>query len=272
MLIAQMTDTHVKRSGRLAYGRVDTAAMLAACVQAVGRLDPQPDLIVMTGDLVDFGHPEEYDRLRALLAPLRQPIVAIPGNHDEREAMRAAFADGSYLPSSGFLHFAIEQRFPLRIIGLDTVVPGQGGGALCAERLAWLVQTLAQEPETPTLLLMHHPPFETGIGHMDQAGLDGREAFARIVAHHPQIQAILCGHLHRHIETMVGGRRALTAPSPAHQVALDLRADAPSRFDMEPPGFLLHRWNGRELVTHHALIGTFPGPFPFYDDNGALID
>lgn len=271
MLIAQISDTHVKLPGRLAYRRVDTAAMLARCVEAVARLDPAPDLLLLTGDLVDLGLAEEYAHLRRLLAPLAMPLLAIPGNHDEREAMRAAFAADGYLPAAGFLQFAVD-GYPLRIIGLDTLKPGEGGGELCAERLAWLDATLASRPEAPTLVLMHHPPFLTGIGHMDAIGLAGCEDFAAIAARHPQIELILCGHLHRSIHARVGGRPTLTCPSPAHQVALDLRAEAPSCFRMEPPGFMLHRWEAGNLVSHVAAIGDYDGPYPFFDDDGELID
>jgi 3',5'-cyclic AMP phosphodiesterase CpdA len=271
MLIAQISDPHIKLPGRLAYQRVDTAAMLSACVDAILRLDPQPDLILLTGDLVDLGSPEEYAHLKTLLAPLAQPLIAIPGNHDARDAMRTAFAGDGYLPAHGFLHFAIDEH-PLRIVGLDTLIPGQGGGELCAERLTWLDATLAARPEAPTLLLMHHPPFLTGIGHMDAIGLAGRDAFADIVARHAQIELILCGHLHRSIHARVGGRPVLTCPSPAHQVALDLRPDAPSCFRMEPPGFMLHRWAAGVLVSHVAAIGEHAGPFPFFDADGGLID
>ena len=151
-------------------------------------------------------------------------------------------------------------------------MPGSNGGALCAQRLDWLEKTLAREPGRPTLLLMHHPPFVTGIGHMDAIGLAGRDAFEKIVARHAQIELILCGHLHRNIQTSVGGRRALTGPSPAHQVALDLRNEAPSRFLMEPPGYMLHCWNDGRMVSHSAAIGDYDGPFPFFTTEGQLID
>jgi len=272
MLIAQITDTHIKLPGKLAYRRVDTAAMLQRCVADVLKLDPQPDLIVMSGDLVDLGRAEEYVWLKTLLAPLKQPIVVVPGNHDDRDALRAAFAGDGYLPASGFLQFVIEDRFPLRIIGLDTLVPNAGRGELCGERLEWLDATLSQAADTPTLVVMHHPPFVTGIGHMDDIGLTGREAFAEIVSRHAQIELILCGHLHRNIQTTVGGRRVLTSPSPAHQVALDIRPDAPSCFRMEPPGYLLHWWADGHIVSHGAVIGDYDGPYPFFDADGLLID
>ncbi|MFZ1493138.1 MAG: phosphodiesterase [Candidatus Competibacter denitrificans] len=272
MLIAQISDTHIKSRGRLAYGHVDTATLLKRCVAELVQLDPPPDLVVATGDLADGGLPEEYAHLRKLLALLRQPLVVIPGNHDSRDALRAAFAADGYLPESGFLHFALEDRFPLRVVGLDTVVPLKSSGALCTERLDWLERTLARRPEQPTVVLMHHPPFLTGIEHMDAIGLTGRQAFEAVVVRHPQIELILCGHLHRNVQTCVGGRRVLTAPSTAHQVALDLRPNGPSRLRLEPPGYLLHVWREWRLVTHHAVIGDYAGPYPFFDDDGRLID
>lgn len=271
MIIAQISDLHVKLPGRLAYGRVDTAAMLGACVTHLAALAPRPDLVLITGDLVDFGTAEEYAHLAGILAPLDVEILAVPGNHDAREPFRAAFAGGGYLPATGFLNFAVD-RGPLRIVGLDTLDEGRGGGLLCAERLDWLAATLSARPETPTLIALHHPPFATGIAHMDAIGLTGAAAFAEIVAEHPQIEAIVCGHLHRTISATVGGRRALTAPSPAHQVALDLTADGPSAFRMEPPGYLLHAFVEGRLVSHTASIETFGEAHPFFDDGGRLID
>src|SRR5205807_6408802 len=121
------------------------------------------------------------------------PFFVIPGNVDAREPLRQAFLPDGYLPDAGFLHYAIED-YPLRLIGLDTHIPGAGGGVLCDERLAWLDATLSAAPARPTVLLMHHPPFMTGIARMDQASLDNAAAFASVVARHPQIERILCGH------------------------------------------------------------------------------
>jgi 3',5'-cyclic-AMP phosphodiesterase len=226
---------------------------------------------VHTGDLADLGLPEEYAHLKSILAPLRVPILAVPGNHDAREPMRAAFAAAGYLPALGFLQFAIE-RGGLRFVGLDTLVPGQGGGELCAERLAWLDATLSEKPDIPTLVLMHHPPFLTGIAHMDRIGLEGRDGFAAVMRRHNQVEAILCGHVHRVIHAQVGGRSAMISPSPAHQIALELRPEGPSGFCLEPPGYMLHRWHDGQLVSHTAVLGDWPGPYPFSDMRGQLLD
>ena len=97
MLIAQVTDPHIKAAGRLAYRTVDSAQKLRDCVAHLNALDPRPDIVLLTGDLVDLGRPEEYAVLREILAPLAAPVYVIPGNHDERGALRAAFSDHAYL-------------------------------------------------------------------------------------------------------------------------------------------------------------------------------
>lgn len=273
MLLAQITDTHIKADGKLAYGKVDTAAHVARAVEALNALHPRPDLVVVTGDLVDFGRIDEYERLRALLSPLQIPYFLLVGNHDARDELRTVFDDHAYLRQGGaFVQYALEE-WPVRIVAIDTMVPMQGGGALCAERLDWLDRTLAQQPDRPTIIAMHHPPFVTGIGHMDKIGLADSAGLARIVRRHPNVERIICGHLHRDIQVRFAGTVAGTCPSVAHQVALDLRDDAPSRFRLEPPGYQLHYWrDGHGLRTHTGFIGDFAGPYRFFDDSGALID
>jgi 3',5'-cyclic AMP phosphodiesterase CpdA len=272
MLIGQISDLHIKPDGKLSYRVVDTAGMVARCVGHVLALKQHPDCVVVTGDLVDFGRPEEYATLRALLAPLPMPYYVIPGNHDEHAALRAAFPDHGYLRQwDPFIQYAIED-WPVRIVALDTVIPGESGGELCAMRLAWLESTLARQPRKPTIVIMHHPPFTTGIGHMDKIGLADTSGLAAIIGQHPQVERVLCGHLHRPIQARFAGTIASTCPSPAHQVALDLDPEAPSRFMMEPPGYQLHQWSAADgVVSHTAFIGEFAGPYPFYE-GGKLID
>jgi 3',5'-cyclic AMP phosphodiesterase CpdA len=186
--------------------------------------------------------------------------------------MRAVFSDHPWIAAEGFWQLAAQEAdWPVRIIGVDTLLPGHSGGLLCSERLAWLQGSLEAAPDVPTLVAMHHPPFETGIGHMDDIGLEGREAFAELIAKHPQVALVTCGHLHRSIRTNLGGRSVITAPSTAHTVQLDIARDAASMFRMEPPGYLLHWWSGQGLVTHHACTAASEGPYPFFDGSGKLM-
>ena len=264
MIVCQVSDMHLMAGGKLAYGVVDTAAHFRRCIANIQALPQPPDVVVMTGDLVDGGQPTQYALLREIIAPLSMPVYLIPGNHDDREALRAAFPDHAYLNQfPPFIQYAIEEH-ELRIVAVDTVIPGQAGGELCAQRLEWLALTLATAPQRPTLLLMHHPPFATGIGFMDEIGLANPEALAQVVSKHAQIERILCGHLHRPIQARFAGTLACTAPSTAHQITLDLARAAPETFTMEPPAYFVHAWNAQSgVVTHTAYVGDFPGPYSF---------
>ena len=177
MLIAQISDTHIKPEGALAYGHVDTSAFLARAVDHILHLDPQPDVVLGTGDLVDGGTREEYARLRHLLSPLPMPVYLIPGNHDDREALRQTFADYPLMPREGFIQYVVEGG-PLRLIAVDTLIPGAPGGRVDGPRLAWLDARLAEAPAKPTMIFMHHPPFKTAIDYMDGIGLEGADAMA----------------------------------------------------------------------------------------------
>jgi len=277
MLVAQITDTHVLAEGKLyhsprrafpavaepGWSHIDTGACLRRAIAALNALKPLPDVTVITGDLTDHGSPAEYANLRAILAAARMKVFVIPGNHDSRDGLRAAFAADGYLPAEGFLHYTVEGR-SLRLVALDTHIPGEHGGLLCGERLQWLDRVLAAAPEQPTLLMMHHPPFPTGIEHMDHHALRNPAEFAKVVRQHPQVERILCGHLHRTIDHRFAGTIAGTCPSTAHQLVLDVTPGAPAEFAFEPPGYQLHLWReGVGLVTHTAVIGDWPGPYPF---------
>ncbi|WP_042884905.1 phosphodiesterase [Cupriavidus necator] len=275
-LVAHVTDLHIKAGGKLSYRMVDTAGALHRWIDTLLAAPQCADIVVITGDLVDFGAEAEYRFLRSILQRLPMPYRLLPGNHDSRSALRAVFTDHDYLFANGDgeapVHYAVDAG-PLRIVGFDCTVPGKPGGRVDAAALPWLQATLAAAPATPTLLLLHHPPFYTGIGHMDEQGLENAAALEAVVRQHAQVERVLCGHLHRHITRRFGGTIAMTAPAPAHQVALDLDPQAPSRFRMEPPGYLLHWWHPQHgLVTHAAAIGDHGPAHPFFDAEGKLID
>ncbi len=270
MLLAQISDLHLKAERRLAYGVVDTASMLERCVRSILALPQRPDAVVATGDLVDLGQPDEYALLGELLAPLAMPVYLMAGNHDERSALRAAFPGHGHLRADpDFVQYAIDAH-PLRLVCLDSVVPGQAGGELCRRRLQWLERTLASST-APTVVALHHPPFDTGIGHMDAIGLAGTTELAAVLRRFPQVLRVIAGHLHRPIQAAFANTLASTCPSCAHQVALDLSPQAADCFVMEPPAFQLHLWTGAGLVSHTAYIGEFAGPYPFRE-GGRLLD
>jgi 3',5'-cyclic-AMP phosphodiesterase len=268
MMIAQITDLHVRPRGKVAYERVDTNAMLEAAVATIEALPRKPDLVIATGDLADCGLAAEYKVLRELLEPLSMPVYLVPGNHDRRAELLAEFgSDGYFRSDDGFLHYTVEGH-ELRLIGLDTVVPGHGHGEMCAARLAWLEGRLGEKPDQPTLIFMHHPPFGTGLADMDRINCRNGKAMAAVIKRFDNVERVVCGHHHRPITVRWGGTIGSVAPSTAHQVTLDLVADdSPATYTLEPPGFHLHVWTKDSgLVTHGVNIGRFEGPYPFILD------
>lgn len=268
MLIAQITDLHLRPRGLPAYRVSETNMLTERAIDALVALRPQPDVVLITGDMTDCGLVEEYELLGSLLARLPMPVFMVPGNHDRRDNLRRVFADWpSIVSDPDFVQFAVE-HFPLRLIGLDTLIPGESGGELCARRLDFLRRALAAQPERPALIFMHHPPFDCGILHMDRIRLlRGAEELADIVRTHGRVERILCGHHHRPIETLFGGTIASIAPGVAHQVAFDLTEEHDGALVFEPPAFRLHRWRpGEGLVSHMVYVERYPGPYPFVLD------
>ncbi|MBN3726831.1 phosphodiesterase [Burkholderia sp. Ac-20379] len=274
MLLAQISDLHIKRPGALAYRRVDTAASLARTVARLNALAPRPDAVLITGDLTDFGHDEEYQHLKRLLAPLEIPYYLLIGNHDERGALRRVFDERAELQGGEFVQYALDLG-PLRVIALDSQIPGVSGGTLCPARLGWLADELDAAARRPVIVALHHPPFASGIDHMDRQRLDpdASHRLDALLRRHANVERVLCGHVHRTVFARFGGTVASAVPAPAHQVAFDLRRDAASAFAIEPPAFAVHRYDPAEgLTTHHVYVEDSDGPHPFHDAAGALID
>jgi len=264
MLLAHISDLHVMPKGELAYGRVDSATMLRNAVAHLNRLTPRPDAVLISGDLATHGEPAAYAHMREILHSLAVRYFVIPGNHDDVDNFRIAFEDHSYLPRDGkFINYTIDE-FPVRIVALDSIVRGRVRGDVCGERLDWLDRTLAERTDVPTIVMMHHAPISSGLQHIDEVGMEGVAALEQVIARHPQVERIVCGHVHRAIVARFGGTVLASCPSTAHQGCVDLRTDGKDTFIMEPPGFQIHRWNGRSLHTYTLAIGQFAGPFPYH--------
>ena len=258
MTIVQMTDLHVVARNRLCYQRVPTNAQLVEAVAHINNLAPEPDAVIVSGDLTDHGRTEEYELLREILANLIPPVFVVPGNHDRREELLKAFATESYMPppDSPFVHYVID-RFPLRLIGLDTTTPERDDGMLCEERLRWLDDTLNARPDAPTLIFMHHPPFRSGIQWMDAAGLHGSRELEVLLRRHRQVVRVACGHLHRPIYLSWAGTIVSTAPSTCHQLPLNLTGRGGLEYTMEPRAVQLHLWdNSYGLISHLSYIAA----------------
>ncbi len=256
MLIAQISDTHVRAGGTLLRGRIDTVAALDACLAALLALKTAPDVVLATGDLADDGLDADYALLQERFERLPMPVFVIPGNHDAREPMRRAFGGSPMLPAgpeSEFLHYAVDGG-PVRLIGLDTVYPGEVWGGLCEARLDWLAARLDEHTDARTLMFMHHPPFITGLRFLDLP-FPGAERLEALVRAHPQVELIVCGHFHRAIARRWAGTAALVAPSTVYQ--MNLAFDAGVRYVpiSDASGFSLSLWDaGEDPITYTVPV------------------
>jgi Icc protein len=250
MLIAQISDTHIlaKTSDRPeAEPRADD---LRRCVADINGLDPLPDVVIHSGDTVQTGAEAEYRNLAALLAPLRAPVYLIPGNRDHHDNLKATFDNtGDGHP---FLHYVIDE-FPVRVIALDSIEPGERKGAFCAERLRWLDETLSQSPDRATILFMHHPPFDVGPRYIDgYRNLADRNALAAIVIRHRQVRRLMCGHCHRSSQRLWAGTVASTMAS----VARDVREGIDTERHDDTPLYQLHAIADDGYVTTQTRLVT----------------
>lgn len=260
MLIAQVTDIHLgfepNSPGEFNRQRLDRVLGELAAMQ------PRPDLLLATGDLIDRGDKASYERLREAFADLPFPVHYALGNHDVRSTFRDVFPEVGF--SDGFLQYVVEAG-PLRLIVLDTLEEGRHGGAFCEARAEWLKARLDEAPYARTLIVQHHPPVEVGIPWMNTDPAEPWvERLAACLNGRSNIVGLVCGHIHRAVTTAWAGTLVATCPSTAPQVALDLRPidpDVPDERHLiiaDPPGYALHWFNGRELVTHWDTAEDHP--------------
>lgn len=236
MLIAQISDTHILVPSENQPAATLRADCLRACVADINKQDP--DLVILTGDTVQHGQPDEYDLLRELLAPLGAPLYFVPGNRDDESNMREAFGDMPYVPADGeFLHYAIDD-YAARLVALDSTLAGERKGRFCEKRQAWLDETLGEQPDRPAILFIHHPPFDVGHHYVGGYRFPGEAtALENIVSRHSQVIGFLCGHVHWPVEREWAGTEARIMPS----VAVDVRKGVDEDEARGRPIYMLHR-------------------------------
>jgi len=265
MLIAQISDPHIVTPGKKAYDIAPTADYLGACIEHINQQFPAPDLVLITGDICNSGKIEELEHAVSLLQALRYPYYVVPGNHDNRGDFQACFGLEHCPGQVGeFIQYVVDD-FELRLIALDTVVPGEPGGEICASRARWLDQVLAENTEKPCLIFMHHPPLKCGVLETDEDGFEGADLLAAVVEKYQHIERIVCGHIHLATCAAWGGTVVSTAPSTGMRLLLDLSLQKPSAFFLDFPSYQLHYWNGQQnLVSHTIQVNPDEdGPYPF---------
>jgi len=236
--LLHLSDLHVTTPGTMASGVLDTCALLRDAVDllldrraAIGPLDA----VLVTGDISDDGTAASYAEARLMLDRLGLPLLVVPGNHDRRDALRTAFSDLVGMPTIGPIDW-VRDIGATRIIGLDTLVEGQGGGRLEESSLMHLSEALHTWTERSVVVALHHPPLRTGILFMDAIGLDDMSALGGILQRFDRRLLVVAGHVHGVYHGRIGGHPVVTAPAICSAFTLDRRHDAPVGFVSGPRG------------------------------------
>ena len=278
--IFQLSDTHILPDGEVLINAlyptasVDTSTYFRQALKRICGLPQQPLALVLTGDLVEKPSRAAYQQFRQIISTFERPFYLLLGNHDKRELFLDTFPEyleHEWVSQTGFIQYLADIG-DIRLLVLDSHTPGEHYGSLCPDRLAWLEQELCRDSTKPTIIALHHPPFKTGIAHMDECNLRvGHEAFQKIISKHPQVQRVICGHLHRLCMRSFGNTISTVCPSAAHQIAFQLTKEGRNAVTLEPAAGLMHIWPRKkahnleefEIVSHVVSLGEFEGPYHF---------
>lgn len=252
--IIQITDLHLfgDPSGKL-LGLTTRLTFESVLAQALGGAShglPQPDALVLTGDLVHDESARGYAYLSQVIVSTGLPCFCIPGNHDRRDLMEI------HLGAAAVGSLAGRRLGEWHLIFLDSTVQGQDGGYLQLDQLRSLEVLLAAEP-SPTLILLHQHPIPVGSAWMDTMGLDNGAALIALCDRYPQVKGLICGHIHQEFTAIRGGVQILGSPSTCVQF---LPQSTHFAVDGRPPGY-------RELLLHpDGRLETWVSRLPAYPE------
>src|SRR6185437_6979287 len=254
MIIAQISDTHI------ALGLPDSdrrAADLERTLADINALDPPPDVIIHTGDVVHGGRSEDYAAAAALLATARAPVYIAAGNRDDRENLRHSLSRWVRpAAAAGFLDYAVDD-LPLRLIAVDTLSGVSNKGDFSPERAQRLMALIKAGPRSPVAVFMHHPPFVVSVG-PDPLNFVTAEAMGnlqRALERSGRVVAVFCGHVHRSTWGRIGRIPVMVAPSTATTLR---KGDYPPRMQSQPVYHLHRLYPAGELVTEVRIVPASP--------------
>lgn len=243
--IVQLTDLHVFSDRRAQLFGIPTRETLAEVLAHVDANAGRVDHVVVTGDHTHDELPAAYADVRSLLSPWHDRLWQVPGNHDDRAQLRAAFSDRIAGTGASPVRFAFRAEGWL-CVGLDTQAPGEVGGRLEPEQVRWIRDRLDEHDPAAAVLFLHHPPVLLGCSWLDAIGLEGRELLAELLEAEPRIRLVCCGHVHHESTTRLGAATVVTTPSTGLQFE---PTGTTATFAAAPPGYRIVDLDGDACRT-----------------------
>ncbi|MEU1122624.1 phosphodiesterase [Streptomyces sp. NPDC005899] len=248
-VLAHLSDLHLD-------GTEETAERTRRAVAHLTGLPGRVDAVLITGDIADRGTAEEYREAARLLAPLyeRHQVLMCPGNHDSRAEYREVLLGGAGAAPVNEVRAVGPEG--VRVLMCDSSIPGRSEGLLEEETLRWLDDALAAAPGRPALVAFHHPPVPLGLPYIDRIGLRGPDALAKVLARHPQVVAVLCGHAHTAAATTFAGLPLLCAPGIVSTALMPWEQGPDSSWKTHgaPPSLTFHHFEDGRLTSHVRVV------------------
>lgn len=238
--LVQISDTHFGRDPDFEFDGVNPRRSLGGLIGQIRREESGVAAFLATGDLSHDASPESYTALREALQRLAAPVFCIPGNHDDPGTMRRFLSGGRVVcPEAA-------QLGGWHLIFLSTHLQGSQGGALDPGQLTALEEALAARPQPHALIALHHPPVPIGSPWMDAMGLENGEDLFAVLDRHPQVRAVIWGHIHQEVDALRNGVHLWGAPSTcvqfkpgATRYERDDRPPGHRRLTLHPDGRIL---------------------------------
>jgi 3',5'-cyclic AMP phosphodiesterase CpdA len=254
--ILHISDTHFVADNELLHGSVDSDENLRQLFRDFVKAQVKPEALVFTGDLADTGRPDAYVRLRNIVEPVAEELGAkviwVMGNHDERTAFRAGLLDSDAGQESVDM---VHDVNGLRIIALDSTVPGKHHGEISDDQLAWLEEVLATPAPHGTLIALHHPPVPSPLEIMAMFELRDQSRFEKVIEG-TDVRGILAGHLHYSTFSTFGGAPVTVASATCYTQDLNVPQKSMRGQNGAQAFNLIHLYEDR-MLSSVVPIGEF---------------
>ena len=249
-LICQLSDIHFTDGFKKLFNQINTAEQFIKTVNFCNNLNPQPDLYIISGDLID-GKPEYYENFINISNRLQKPYYLMMGNHDVRNQLQKFISNKNLIDSNGYINFSLNNH-PIKIICLDTAIDNMIEGKITIETMKWLKDELSMDLNEPVIIFMHHPPINIGSQLFDNIKCKNGNEFLQLTKEYQNISKIVFGHVHCKFNKNVENQELLSCPSASFQIPIE--AKSPENLLIDNSSFIqLFKWDKDLNLDIHLI-------------------
>ena len=239
-LICQLSDIHFADDFEKLFNQINTAEQFKKTVNFCNNLNPQPDLYIISGDLIQ-DKPEYYKNFINIANRFQRPYYLMMGNHDVRNHLQKIITNKNLIDANGYVNFSLND-YPIKIICLDTVIDNMDEGEITLKTMKWLENELNKDLNKPAIIFMHQPPINIGSQIFDNIKCKNGEKFLQLTKKYKNIIRIVFGHVHCKFKKKIGSQKLLSCPSASFQIPIS--AQSTDDLQMDNSGYIqLFKWD-----------------------------